>query len=283
MKAEELFISAKDGFTLSLSYFPAENTDKKQVIAIHSAVGVRKSFYSPLAKFLAGNGYHVFTLDYRGIGDSGNPYQVEEGMHVWGSLDLAALHEFIFQKFPNSKLHILGHSGGGWLTGFLPPPQNLSSMVFLCVGNGYYNSFPFPQNIKIYVSWKFLIPYTVKKHGVLPTGKSYYGLPLPKNVALGWAEYGLKKDFIEDFSLNPRAKYLENYKVSALSYSFSDDSVLPESTVKSMLAKFAGLKITEKHIRPEEIEEKEIGHFGFLRPGHKKKLWPDLLEWLEKQ
>jgi len=284
MSIESLEIKAKDGFALSLSYFSAEAEQIKNapVIAIHPAVGVKKSFYSPLAKFLSGNGFHVFTIDYRGIGDSGDPKAVDDGLHTWGTLDLAALHNHIENKFPNSPLHIIGHSGGGWLIGFLQPPKNLKSLILLNVGDGYFNSFPFPQNIMMYLTWKFLIPREVSKHGVLPTSSRYYGLPLPKNVALEWSDYGLNKNFIEGTSFNPYAKFLSSYQVPTLAYSFTDDNVLGEKSIKSMLSKFTGAKLEHRHLSPKEIGERAMGHFGFLRPNQKKKLWPNLIHWLDQ-
>ncbi|CAM3221072.1 hypothetical protein EMST110833_02030 [Empedobacter stercoris] len=37
---------------------------------ISSAIGVKQSFYTKFAIYLANKGYLVFTYDYRGIGDS---------------------------------------------------------------------------------------------------------------------------------------------------------------------------------------------------------------------
>ncbi|BDA78242.1 alpha/beta hydrolase [Leptospira kobayashii] len=283
MKAQELHIKARDGYNLVGTHFtpdPATAKKNEDIIVINSAVGVRRSFYGPLAKFLSQNGYHVFLLDCRGIGDSGDPKSVDEGIYTWAILDLSALFTHIEENFPKSNLHVLGHSGGGWLMGFIHPPKNLKSMILLNVGDGYYGSFSFPKNLTIYLVWKYMIPREVKKYGILPTSKRYYGVPLPKNIALSWADYGLKKGFTENTSMNPHAKYFQDYKVPALAYSFSDDTVLPLSTILVMNQRFSGLNLLHKHIQPKEIDEKEMGHFGFIKPGQKKKLWLDLVDWL---
>ncbi|TGN10112.1 alpha/beta hydrolase family protein [Leptospira ilyithenensis] len=285
MKAQELHIKARDGYNLVGTHFvPDSATAKKNsdVIVINSAVGVRRSFYGPLAKFLSQNGYHVFLLDCRGIGDSGDPKSIDEGIYTWAILDLNALFAHIEEIFPKSNLHVLGHSGGGWLMGFIRPPKNLKSMILLNVGDGYYGSFSFPKNITLYLVWKYMIPAEVRKHGVLPTSKRYYGVPLPKNIALSWAEYGLKKGFTENKSMNPYAKYFQDYTVPALAYSFSDDTVLSLSAIRVMNRRFSGLNLLHKHIQPKEIGEKEMGHFGFIKPGQKKKLWLELVDWLNQ-
>lgn len=275
-------IQARDGYNLTCTYFEALGFEpaKEQVIMIYPAVGVKRGFYAPLAKYLSQYGFHVYTIDYRGMGDSGDPKLVTDGLYTWATLDMNALQMFVTEKHKNADFHIIGHSGGGWLLGFIKPMQKLKSLILLNVGDGYYNSFPFPKNIQIYVSWKFLIPSAIKKYGILPTSKHYYGMPLPKNIALDWANYGLKKDFIEDSSLNPRGLYLSSYNVPKLAISFSDDEVLGLKSVQSILAKLDSNELQHVHIHPKEIGEKEIGHFGFLKPGQRKKLWPMLVEWI---
>ncbi|MDZ4727521.1 MAG: alpha/beta fold hydrolase [Leptospira sp.] len=276
-------IKARDGYLLTCTYFEASNSKAQieQVIMIYPAVGVKRGFYGPLAKYLSQSGFHVYTIDYRGMGDSGDPKLVNDGMYTWATLDMNALQMYVSEKHKKADYHIIGHSGGGWLLGFIKPLANLKSLTFLNVGDGYFNSFPFPKNLQIYLSWKFLIPYAIKKHGVLPTSKSYYGTTLPKNIALDWATYGLKKDFIEDFSLNPRGAYLSAYMIPKLAISFSDDEVLGIKSIKSILKKLDANDLTHVHVQPKEIGEKEMGHFGFLKPGQRKNLWPRLVEWIQ--
>ncbi|RLZ11740.1 serine aminopeptidase domain-containing protein [Faecalibacter macacae] len=54
-----------------------ENNATKKLIVISSAIGVKQSFYSKYATYLANKGYLVFTYDYRGIGES-IPHKMNE-------------------------------------------------------------------------------------------------------------------------------------------------------------------------------------------------------------
>lgn len=274
-------IKAADDKKLSCTFFSGQSeTEVTKVIIIQSAVGVKRGFYSPLAGFLAKNGYHVYTMDYRGIGDSGDPSTIEDGIHTWGTLDLRALHEYVETNHPNTDLNIIGHSGGGWLLGYVHPPKNLKSLVLLNVGDGYFNAFPFPANITMYLNWKVHLPREVKKDGLLLTSKYYYGTPLPKNIALKWAEMGLLKGFLENPALNPKGRYLKSYNIRKLSVSFSDDKVIPLKPIQSMMKKFDN-NLEHFHLHPKDINEKEMGHFGILKPNQKNNLWPRILTWLE--
>jgi predicted alpha/beta hydrolase len=83
MAKESISIIAKDGYKLQGAYFPCENKEKidAPTIAIQPAFGIKSGFYSPLAKFLSQEN-HVFIFDYRGIGESGDPKLVRDGMHA---------------------------------------------------------------------------------------------------------------------------------------------------------------------------------------------------------
>lgn len=278
---KKLEIQARDKQKLCCTFFPGESEKEiKKVIIIQSAIGVKRGFYNPLAGFLSKSGYHVYTIDYRGIGDSGDPTTIEDGIHTWGTLDLRAIHEYVETNHPSMDLHIIGHSGGGWLLGYVNPPKNLQSLVLLNVGDGYFNAFPFPANLKMYLNWKVLLPREIKKHGILKTSKYYYGTPLPKNVALEWAKMGLLNGFLENNSLNPPGKHLKSYNMRKLLVSFTDDKVIPLKPIKSMVKKFDS-NLEHFHLHPKDINEKQMGHFGILKPNQKTKLWPRILSWLD--
>lgn len=63
------FVETFDKFKLSVTSF-GENNATNKIIVISSAIGVKQSFYTKFAIYLANKGYLVFTYDYRGIGDS---------------------------------------------------------------------------------------------------------------------------------------------------------------------------------------------------------------------
>ena len=58
---------AADGYDLAVTRFPAQGTPWA-TLCIGGAMGVRQDFYAPFARFLAENGIHVLTFDYRGSG-----------------------------------------------------------------------------------------------------------------------------------------------------------------------------------------------------------------------
>ncbi len=83
---------AADGFDLAVTRFPAEG-DAWATALIAGAMGVRQDFYEPLARFLAENGVHVLTFDYRGMGASreGSLRGFPADITTWAQCDLDAM------------------------------------------------------------------------------------------------------------------------------------------------------------------------------------------------
>src|SRR3954467_1593181 len=66
-----LRIRALDGFELVATlYRPGRREDRETAVLINSATAVKRGYYDPFARYLAGEGLTVLTYDYRGIGGS---------------------------------------------------------------------------------------------------------------------------------------------------------------------------------------------------------------------
>src|SRR5262249_34125727 len=67
-------LKASDGLKLAASYYSMSDPPGPGILLLHQCNRDRSS-WSGLASDLAGKGFHVLTMDYRGYGDSGGiPY-----------------------------------------------------------------------------------------------------------------------------------------------------------------------------------------------------------------
>ena len=57
------------GGSIAIRRFPAAS-EPWATLVVAGAMGVRQDFYEPYARFLAANGIHTLTFDYRGMGFS---------------------------------------------------------------------------------------------------------------------------------------------------------------------------------------------------------------------
>ncbi len=53
------------------------------------------------------------------------------------------------------------------------------------------------------------------------------------------------------------------------------------AAIERLLGYFANSERTHLRIAPEDIGEKQVGHFAFFRSEYQDRLWPIALAWLE--
>ena len=69
-------------------------------------------------------------------------------------------------------------------------------------------------------------------------------------------------------------------RIPLLAISFSDNWNSPVKAVQELLNRFASASITWHHMRPADLNRKQVGHYGFFYPEMEDSLWPLLLKWI---
>ena len=100
--------------TVNLDTFIADKNLQSVIILILPAMGVKASYYAPLAKNLVSKGITAMSVDLRGLGT----YSIRPSRKVdFGYLemieDLKTVVHFIKKNYPKQKIYGLGHSLGG--------------------------------------------------------------------------------------------------------------------------------------------------------------------------
>ena len=126
-----------------------------------------------------------------------------------------------------------------------------------------------------------MIPVSVKLFGYFPA--SLLGLfeDLPGNVALQWARWARSSNYIFD-ELPEHKINFETLKQRALMISFSDDDLAPPQAVANLQRFYKNVKFDNWHLKPEDILQKRIGHFGFFKKRMQPILWPEVVSWIYK-
>ena len=108
-----------DGFALAAElFFPS--SPPKAAVLVAGAMGVKASFYAPLAEYMSRRGAAALTVDYRGIGGSRPRRSLRHfhaTFHDWGERDLAGALEWLAWRVPEVPLLWVGHSAGAQLMG----------------------------------------------------------------------------------------------------------------------------------------------------------------------
>src|SRR5688572_2374649 len=197
---ESLKVLTTDGYVLSATRFNPEKSNNK-IILINSATGVKQRYYENFAFFLATQGFHVYTYDYRGIGGS-RPKKLRgfsASMKDWGTLDYHSMLQNIFQTHRQAKVIVIGHSVGGQLIGFSPASAQVDVVVMIGAQTPYWRNYSgVLMSVKLYSLWYILIPFLSKTFGYFPAKKIGLFEDLPAGVATQWARWAKTQNYAFD-------------------------------------------------------------------------------------
>jgi predicted alpha/beta hydrolase len=280
---ESLRVVTTDGIVLSATRFIPEKANGK-VILINSATGVKQKYYSDFASFLANEGFYVYTYDYRGIGGS-KPQSLRKfsaSMKDWGIFDYPSILKNITQSHPGSRVVVVGHSVGGQLVGFSSISSRADAVVMIASQTPFWKHYPgFWMSTKLYILWYVAIPFLTWMAGYFPSSKLGLFEDLPAAVARQWARWAKSPNYIFDELPDMESKFSE-LQQPALMVSISDDDLAPSDAVCDLMKRYPGLKWSHWQIKPEDILQKKIGHFGFFKKRMRSTLWMETLRWINK-
>jgi predicted alpha/beta hydrolase len=185
----EFRLHAKDGYPLAARLWSCPDRSVHSVALINSGAGIKRRFYDRFASFLADEGIPTLLYDYRGIGDSrpvslrGFKASVEE----WGSKDCTAAIDWISERFPEVTRVVIGHSVGGFVTGFATNGSLIDRMLLISAHTGYWRDYARRGRIPMFVLWHVLMPTVTRMVGYFPGRRLHLLEDLPAGVALEWA------------------------------------------------------------------------------------------------
>ena len=272
----DLTIPATDGFSLAATQFGDDARAAERLVLIAPATGVKRRLYRPFSEFLAGEGFGVVTWDWRGTGDS-RPASLrgfEATMRQWGERDLAGVIDWATARHPDARLAVIGHSFGGQAVGLAKNRARVRRLVTIAAQSGYLGHWPRPQRYMYAALWYVAMPLTARIAGYFPARLFRLGEDLPRGVALQWARWCRTPSYLGEWS-GHRA-----FTAPMLSIGFMDDPFAPPEAVQALLARYGSKKQQGWLIAPDELGARDIGHFGFFRPGVTPTLWRDVADWL---
>lgn len=279
---ENFIVLTKDHFKIGAKWYIPSKANGK-VVLINSALGVKQKYYKDFAEFLAMQGMHVYTYDYRGIGASkiSSIRKVLGGIMAWAEKDYAAMLMHIKQSHPGFEIVIVGHSIGGQIIGFTQQSYAADAFVLVASQTPYWRNFKTTSKIKLLYFWYFLLPVFTRLFNYFPAKMLGLFESLPKSVALQWARWAKSEDFI--FTDHPEKRPLfKGLTQPTFAISFEDDKWAPVEAVQDLLKYYSSLHLEYIHLEPADLFERSIGHFGFFRKKFEKTLWLDTIKWIHQ-
>jgi predicted alpha/beta hydrolase len=246
-------------------------------------MGVRQDYYTAFAEYLASAGFLVATIDYTDMGFNEPPSMRGSAVTFanWQD-DLDTLIEAAAAKAPGKPLLLCGHSLGGQLLGTLRHRQRVTAALTIASGTGYWGHNR-PMMLKLLYLWYVAMPLATRLFGYFPGRRLGKVGNLPREIALTWSRWCRHPQYLMgDAAIRARAGF-DDVSVPILSLSFADDDYIPKSAIEQLHGFYSRARVERRHLRPSEVGEKRIGHFGFFKlpPGHA--LWAECAVWLSAQ
>lgn len=200
-------------------------------------------------------------------------------MRDWGKKDVSGIIDWVMENLKPRRLVAIGHSIGGQIMGFVDNSHYLNAMLTVAGQKGYWKLW---DNQYRYIIWLLfsMIPPIVNIFGYLPLKIAGWE-NLPPQAALDWSRWGFTPNFTDEFnqSLND---YFLSFKAPILALSFADDDFYaPVKSVERLMEIYQNSSTKIKHIDPQELNVKKIGHSGFFNVGVCPSLWQETSDWLK--
>lgn len=253
-------------------------------LVIAPAMAVQQSFYDAFARFIARQGYRVWTFDYHGVGASrqGSMRACKSDVSSWVKTDFELVVKHATIELAGLPLYVLGHSLGGLITPFLPSAKQLSGVINIAVGSGAKRHMqPRLQRSTPWL-WHVVSPLLCKLFGYFPGARIGIVGDIPRNAMFQWRGWCLNSDYLLDAEPGAKEAYSE-LSCPMLSLFFSDDELLRESGARWLHNAYTGAHVDYQFLDAAKIDTPRIGHFGFFKPRQEKPLWPKVSHWLEQQ
>lgn len=279
--AVEVPIVAADGYRLTGLRYPARG-DVVGHLVVAGATGVPQGFYRRFAEHAATQGFHVLTLDYRGIGLSrpGSLRGFRMDYLDWARLDLAAAVDAT--PHDGLPLVMVGHSYGGHAFGLLPNHGRVARFTTFATGAGWHGWMPPAERLRVLFMWHVLGPLLTRWKGYLPWRLLGMGEDLPLDVYRQWRRWcRFPRYFFDDPEMGAHrlAERFAAVRTPMVAVNALDDHWAPPASRDAFLAAYANAERRTVDLDPASVGLRSIGHMGYFRPAASP-LWDEVLGWL---
>ena len=166
----------------------------------------------------------------------------------WGSKDCAAVLDWLRDRFPEAERIVVGHSVGGFVTGFVTNGTLIDRMLLVSAHTGYWRDYAARMRLPMFLLWHALMPAITHVVGYFPGHRLHLLEDLPKDVALEWAARR-KPDFwwhlknadgsIDKALIQTLLARFAAIQARTLALSFTDDPFATDEATERLLRLYA--------------------------------------------
>ena len=251
--------------------------EQKKAVVIGPAMGVKSSFYHPIASFLHEQGFNCILFDYHGmfVEKEAGP---SSDIASFGKNDLSIVIDFALKVLHTDELYFVGHSIAGQVLP-LAANANVFKAAYLVASQSVdVTNWSGKSRLAVNVFWNILIPLTTVFFRYLPSwvygGKHH----LAKPVARDWARLAKSKGGIAEDTPYNKTRYRAFTVPTKFVSIEGDDLLAPKRAVTHLYHQYAST--VKDHHHHVAKSSKKLDHFSYFRKQNKC-LWEDIPAWFE--
>ncbi len=248
-RLESIDIATVYGTTFTARVLPADQSGAP-VVLILPAMVMKAKHYLHLTKALRAQGLSVVTCDLRAQGESTPALRdgADFGYREMLEIDLPAITAAIRDRFPESDLHLFGHSLGGQLSLLYSAaePHRVASVTVIGTGTVFWRAFGPRRWVEAltHIQWIGLVS---RIKGYWPGGVLIPGA-MAGGVMVDWSRHSLTSRYRPKGTTRNYDRLLAELSLPVLLISLADDLLGPKSNVDFLAAKMPSAQVSRWHI-----------------------------------
>ena len=176
----------------------------------------------------------------------------------------------------------VGHSLGGQIFGLVPNREQVTAMLTVASGSGYWLQNALRLRLIVWWLWFFVVPLALPLFGYFPGRPLKKVGDLPRGVMQQWRDWCLHREYLIGCEGEAVRLSFARVPTPIFSLSFVDDELMSARSIESLHSFYVDAPRQMQRIHPREVGAKRIGHFGFFRKRFADSLWPRATQWLEQ-
>lgn len=267
--SKDVLISSQDGTKIPATLF--QTSGAKEIVLFLPALGMRKSYYTELAKNFHSFGMNFMLLEQRGHGESTeSPSRNSKfGYRDYALNDVMAALDYLNWEMPQCRVHLMGHSMGGHIAMTLKAlrPDLVGNIILIASGSPYHKLMNQKRSWQV-VALTALAPIAIKVFGIYPGKLFGFGGTEYPQLMKDWLNLAKENKF-EFYGIGRNLETaIGNMAGSVLCISLADDDMAPLKSSKSLLNRMKSSRISLK-----VYESATLGgpatHFGWVQNSFK--------------
>ena len=264
MSEREIRVDVGDGTSFGATIFAPSQDSGQQVLLLGPAMGVRATYYRPLAVAWRDRGHPAVTFDLRGIGTSSvrAGRGVDFGYREVVEVDLPAILGAVRREYPDRPIVFQGHSLSGQLACLHASrwPESFETILLVATCSVYYK----PWGVGL---WFFLhmARFLSTVFGHFPGKIVGFAGREARTLVRDWSRQGFHGTYELAGTDHDYESSLGRMTTPVHATHFSDDKLAPLAAVLHLLEKMPDETTTRDRVEPADFGVDELGHFGWIK------------------